>query len=55
LEGDTTRATHDDARWLINTVALFVNARMAFAWICVFGGSTPFASLVMIDLGRLRS
>src|SRR5262245_14262647 len=28
---------------------------MAFAWIWVFGGKTPLASLVMMDLGRLRS
>lgn len=39
----------------MKTVALLLMARTALAWICVLGGSTPFASLVMIDLGKLRS
>ena len=43
------------ARWLMNTVALFVKARMALACICVLGGSTPFARRVMMDLGSVRS
>jgi hypothetical protein len=43
------------ARWLINTVALLLRARMALAWIWVFGGRTPLAKRVIIDLGRLRS
>lgn len=42
-------------RWLMNTVALLLSARIALAWICVLGGSTPLARRVMIDLGRLRS
>jgi hypothetical protein len=28
---------------------------MAFACICVLGGSTPFARRVMMDLGSVRS
>lgn len=28
---------------------------MALAWICVLGASTPFANLVMMDLGSVRS
>lgn len=43
------------ARWLMNTVAPLLIARIAFAWIWVLGGRTPFANRVMIDLGRLRS
>jgi len=39
----------------MKTVALLLMARMALAWICVFGGNTPFASLVMIDFGNVRS
>lgn len=39
----------------MNTVALLLMARMALAWICVLGGNTPFASLVIIDLGSVRS
>lgn len=42
-------------RWLMNTVALLLRANIALACICVLGGSTPLASRVMIDLGRLRS
>lgn len=36
-------------------VALLLNARIALAWICVLGGSMPFASRVIIDLGRFSS
>lgn len=43
------------ARWLMKTVALLLSARIALACICVLGGSTPLASRVMIDLGRVRS
>ena len=39
----------------MKTLALLVMARMALAWICVLGGSTPFARRVMIDLGSVRS
>lgn len=44
-----------EARWFTNTVALLLKATMAFPCICVLGGKTPFASLVIIDLGRVRS
>ncbi len=47
--------THEFARWLMKTVALLVSARIALAWICVFGGSTPLAKRVMIDLGSTNS
>lgn len=43
------------ARWLINTTALLLRARMALAWIWVLGGRTPLARRVMMDLGRVRS
>lgn len=49
------RATHAFARWFMNTVAAFVMASIALAWICVFGGKTPLANRVMMDLGRFRS
>jgi hypothetical protein len=49
------RETYALARWLINTVALLVKASIALACICVLGGSTPFASRVMMDLGSVRS
>lgn len=39
----------------MNTVALLLMATMAFPWICVFGGRTPLARRVRMDLGRLRS
>lgn len=39
----------------MNTVALLLMARMAFACICVLGGRTPFARRVIIDLGSVRS
>ena len=52
MTGETTYAF---ARWLMKTVALLVRARMAFACICVLGGSTPFARRVMMDFGRVRS
>src|SRR3954465_10564015 len=39
----------------MKTVALLLSAKMAFACIWVLGGSTPFASRVMIDLGSVRS
>lgn len=47
--------TYELARWLMNTVALLVRARMALAWICVLGGRTPLAKRVMMDLGSVRS
>lgn len=50
--GDETYAA---ARWLMKTVVLLLSASTALAWICVLAGSTPFASLVMIDFGKLRS
>lgn len=43
------------ARWLMNTVAPLVSARIALACIWVLGGNTPFARRVMMDLGRVRS
>jgi len=39
----------------MNTVALFDNANSASFWICVFEGNTPFANLLIIVFGRLRS
>lgn len=39
----------------MKTVVLLLKARMALPWICVFGGNTPLASLVMMDLGRVSS
>lgn len=39
----------------MNTVVLLLMASTALAWIWVLAGSTPFASLVMIDLGSERS
>jgi hypothetical protein len=47
--------TYAFARWLTNTVALLVSARMALACIWVLGGSTPLARRVMMDLGSVRS
>ena len=48
-------STYALAKWLTKTVALFVSASMAFACICVLGGSTPLARRVMIDLGSVKS
>jgi hypothetical protein len=53
--GPADGETYALARWLMNTVALLVSARMALACICVLGGSTPFARRVMMDLGSVRS
>lgn len=39
----------------MNTVALLVMARIALAWICVFGGNTPLARRVMMDFGSCNS
>lgn len=39
----------------MKTVALLLMASTALPWIWAWGGRTPFASLVMMDLGRLRS
>lgn len=39
----------------MNTVALLVMARMALAWIWVFGGKTPLARRVIMDLGSCSS
>lgn len=39
----------------MNTVALFVSARIALACICVFDGNTPLAKRVMMDFGSVRS
>lgn len=52
--GDS-RETYAFARWFINTVALLVMASMALAWIWVFGGKTPFARRVIMDLGSCSS
>jgi len=54
-EGLGSREAYVEAKWLINTVALLDNARIALACIWVFGGRTPLASLVMMDLGSVRS
>lgn len=39
----------------MKTMALLLMPIMALPWICVFGGSTPLASRVMIDRGMFRS
>lgn len=39
----------------MNTVALLLRARIALPCSCVLAGRIPLASLVMMDLGRLRS
>jgi len=54
-DGNKGRDTYAFARWLMKTLALLVMARMALAWICVLGGSTPLARRVIIDLGSVRS
>lgn len=39
----------------MKTVALCLRASTALPWIWMLGGSTPFASLEMTDLGRFSS
>lgn len=39
----------------MKTVALCLRASTALPWIWMLGGSTPLASLVIMDLGRFSS